>query len=302
MITVGTVGEVREFVDRARRCGATLGFVPTMGALHAGHISLVSAARRECDLVMTSIFVNPLQFDEVADLDGYPRTFDADLRAVHDAGCDLIFNPSADEMYPDGASATTVEVAEISEPLEGANRPGHFRGVATVVTKLLSIFECDRAYFGRKDAQQLILIERLVADLSLRCQIVACPTIREHDGLAMSSRNRRLDPADRAVAPVIYSALLAGAEFVTSGGRDPKLLVETTRSVLETEPRFDIEYVDVRDARTMRPIESVDGEVLLALAGRFGSGSMSVRLLDNVFIRVDGNTVDVDAGEIEGVP
>lgn len=312
MIRVATISEVREAVDRARSAGSSIGLVPTMGALHDGHVSLVRHAVAAGDFVAMSVFVNPLQFGPDEDLGRYPRTLESDCELAEAAGCSLVFHPDASEMYPAGVPLTTVSVDEISIPLEGRGRPGHFDGVATVVAKLLAIFEPDSAYFGQKDAQQLALAARMAADLSFRAEIVACPTLREPDGLAMSSRNAYLDAGDRAAAPTIFAALMAAAEFVRNGEREHRIIAEKLESVLASEPRLDVEYAAVRDARTFKELpenEPLAGDVILAVAARTGPPGSSTRLIDNVIIHIDpaqhpqkGADVTVNAGEIKGEP
>ena len=260
MRTVRTIAEVRAaLVDR----GGSIGLVPTMGAFHEGHLSLMRAAREACDLVVVSLFVNPSQFNAAEDLARYPRDEAADARAAEAVGADLLFAPEATELYPEGFD-TWVEPGELATVLEGAARPGHFRGVATVCTKLFSIVRPDLAYFGRKDAQQVAVVKRVVADLDLAVEIVALPTVRDPDGLALSSRNAFLSPAERAVALALPRALKAGAEAHRSGA-DP---VEAARSVLDVERGLTVDYVDLAD---------LDGPTLVA-AVRVGS----TRLIDNV--------------------
>ncbi len=292
MKRVSTIAEVRAAIDAERAAGRTIGLVPTMGALHAGHLSLVQAARDTGDYVTMSIFVNPLQFGPGEDFSEYPRTLESDADAAEAAGCDLVFHPSVDEMYPGGEPLTTVGVAEIGDPLEGAGRPGHFDGVATVVAKLFAIFEADNAYFGQKDAQQLAIVTRMARDLSFRTHVVSCPTVREPDGLAMSSRNQYLSAKDRAAAPVIYRALCEAAEFVTNGERETTIIEQKIKSVLASEPRLDVEYATVRDARTFAELDPIEGEVILGVAARIGdapdgaesAGSKPTRLIDNIIV------------------
>lgn len=306
MKRASTIVEVREIRDSERARGAVIGLVPTMGALHAGHLSLIARSKSRGDFVCASLFVNPLQFGPSEDYEAYPRMLETDAELAGIAGCDLLFHPRVEEIYPAGSPLTTVSVSEIGDPLEGRGRPGHFDGVATVVAKLLAIFEPDFAYFGQKDAQQLALVARMSADLSFRTEIVACPTIREADGLAISSRNAYLTADDRAAAPVIYRALLAGAEFVQDGERNPKLIAEKIQRVLASAPRLDVEYADVRDARTFAALDAVEGDVVLAAAVRLGAtpagAARPTRLIDNILLHVDGDHVDVQAGEIKGEP
>jgi pantoate--beta-alanine ligase len=293
---VHTVSAVRDAVAAARRRGQAIRLVPTMGALHAGHTSLIGRARADGGFVAVSIFVNPLQFGPSEDFAAYPRDLEGDVAAVARAGGDLIFAPSVEEMYEAIPSLTRVSVAEITEPLCGAARPGHFDGVATVVAKLFAIFEADTAYFGQKDAQQLAVVRRMAQDLSFRTAVVACPTIREADGLAMSSRNAYLTAQERAAAPTLYRALRAAADLVHAGEREPAALRVKLMEVLSSEPRLDVEYAEVRDAGTIERIGTIDGDVLVAVAARLGRA----RLIDNIVLHVHGDDVDVEAGEIKG--
>ena len=279
--SLGTVSEVRAALDGARARGATVGLVPTMGALHEGHLSLVRTARLENDVVVVSVFVNPTQFGPNEDLERYPRDLDGDRQLCEAVGADLIFSPGAKEMYPEGF-ATWVDVEGLTSGLCARSRPGHFRGVCTVVTKLLQICGPDRAYFGDKDAQQLAVIRRMVRDLNMRVEIVPCPTVREADGLAMSSRNVRLKPEERAQAAVLYRALSVARDLVRDGERDAAALDGAIRSVLAEAPAGEIDYVEIVDADDLTPVGTIRGDCLLALAARFGD----VRLIDNIRVRV----------------
>jgi pantoate--beta-alanine ligase len=247
-----------------------------MGALHDGHASLIRRARAENHTAIVSIFVNPRQFNETADFEKYPRDEAADLRICGAAGADLVLIPAVDEMYPPGF-LTGVHVAALTEPLEGAARPGHFDGVTTVVAILLGLARADRAYFGQKDAQQLLVIRRMVADLGIGTEIVACPIVREPDGLALSSRNARLDPRRRAAAPILRKALTAARDRYAAGERNGDVLRATMQAVLATEPLAAPEYVSCADPADLRELERVTGAALLSLAVRFGD----VRLIDN---------------------
>ncbi len=253
-----------------------LGLVPTMGWLHAGHRSLIARARDECGAVAVSIFVNPRQFEDPADLAKYPRGEAHDLALCADAGADLVWVPSVDDVYPPGFD-TSVTVERLTLPLEGAARPGHFAGVTTVVAVLFGVVRPDRAYFGEKDGQQLRVIDRMARDLGMT-EIVRCPTVREPDGLALSSRNVHLAADDRAAAPVIHRALLAGRAAWAAGERDAAIIRSRVGDVLATEPRADVEYVSLADDVTLAELERVDGPALLSLAARFGT----TRLIDNV--------------------
>jgi pantoate--beta-alanine ligase len=276
-----TIRDIRVALDEARALGASVGMVPTMGALHEGHLSLIRAARAENDVVLVSIFVNPTQFGPTEDLERYPRDLVGDRAVCGEAGADLIFSPAVREMYAEDFS-TWVAVEGLTEGLCGRSRPGHFRGVCTVVTKLLNICQPDRAYFGEKDAQQLAVITRMARDLDLRTQIVSCPTVREADGLAMSSRNTRLSAAQRAQAPALYKALRAARDLVSEGERDPARLEAAVRAILAEAPLGKVDYTEIVGADDLAPVATLAGRVLIALAVRFGD----VRLIDNVRITV----------------
>jgi pantoate--beta-alanine ligase len=278
---LSTIPEARAFLDEARGRGLRVGMVPTMGALHEGHLSLVRAARAETDLVVVSIFVNPTQFGPSEDLAKYPRDLEGDRRLCEQAGAHLIFNPSEAEMYA-GDHSTWVEVEGLTAGLCGRSRPGHFRGVCTVVAKLFAICEPHRAYFGEKDAQQLAVIKRMARDLNLRVEIVPCPIVREPDGLAMSSRNVRLTPEQRAQAPVLFRALAAARDLVAEGERKVAALDGAIRSVLAEAALGEIDYVEIVDAHRLSPVADIAGRCLIALAVRFGD----IRLIDNVTVAV----------------
>jgi pantoate--beta-alanine ligase len=297
---VEDIASLRATVDAARRDGRSVGFVPTMGYLHAGHASLVRRAAATDGLVVVSVFVNPIQFGPGEDLAAYPRDMARDLDVVRDAAGatpTVLFHPSEAEMYPDGVPRTRVRVAQVSEPMCGVSRPVHFEGVATVVAKLFAIVDADRAYFGRKDAQQVAVVRQMAADLSFRTAVVPCPTVREPDGLAMSSRNVYLSPDDRAEAPVLAQALRAAADAAVAGERDAAVLRGVVEEIVARAPAFSLEYVDVRDGHDMSAVDVIggrDGEVVVAAAARLGG----TRLIDNVVLVVDGATVTVDAGEV----
>jgi pantoate--beta-alanine ligase len=262
-----------------RQAGQNIGLVPTMGALHAGHDSLVTRARQENQRVIASIFVNPAQFGPNEDFDAYPRPFEADRARLAELGVDAIFHPPVDQIYP-AAFKTRVDPGPLAEVLEGKSRPGHFAGVLTVVLKLFNLAQPKRAYFGQKDFQQVVLVRQLVRDFGLPVRIVACPTVREPDGLAMSSRNAYLNPAQRAVAPAIHNALEAAANGFDAGITDPAELESVARSVLEGAPALTVEYVAVVDETTLRaPARAIAGSVL-AVAVKLGS----TRLIDNVVL------------------
>ncbi len=257
----------------------TFGLVPTMGALHGGHLSLVARARAECDHVGVSIFVNPAQFGPGEDLAAYPRSLNHDLELLARAGVDVVWTPSAADVYPSGFQ-TWITVEEVSAPLEGKCRPGHFRGVATVVAKLFNVFTPNRAYFGQKDAQQVAVITRLVRDLDFPVEIVVCPTVREEDGLAMSSRNAYLNPEERRAATVLYRALMAAQVRYRDGERDAAQLRAAMRSVISFEPLASPDYVSAADPKTLAELDRVDNRVLLSLAVRIGK----TRLIDNLLL------------------
>jgi pantoate--beta-alanine ligase len=282
--TVTTIADLRTRLDAARAAGRLVGFVPTMGYLHAGHASLMAAARVEADLVVASIFVNPLQFGAGEDLDAYPRDLGADTALAEAEGVDLLFVPALAEMYPDGPVLTTVSVAEVSASLEGESRPTHFAGVATVVAKLFAIVGPCRAYFGEKDFQQVAVVRRMVRDLSIPVEVVACPTTREPDGLAMSSRNAYLTPEERAAAPIVHAALLVGRLAIDAGERDPARVRELMADLIGAEPRAELDYAEVVDAGTLRVVDPLAGELRLLAAVRFGKA----RLIDNLAARVAG--------------
>ncbi len=263
---------------RALRRG-TCGFVPTMGYLHEGHASLVRRARQDCNIVAVSIFVNPSQFGPGEDLASYPRDLPHDLQLLDGAGADIVFLPDVDLMYPAGFQ-TWVQVTNLSRPLEGAARPDHFRGVATVVLKLLNLVDPDTAYFGQKDAQQLAVIRRMAGDLALRTQIVGCPTSREPDGLARSSRNSYLNPAERAAATVVYRALCAARDAWRAGVSDASRLRTEMRRTLDDEPLVQVDYVSVADPETLGELEVASVGALALLAVRIGRA----RLIDNLVL------------------
>ena len=279
-LLIRTIAELRGWLAERRRAGQNVGLVPTMGALHAGHGSLMDHAHRENACVVTSIFVNPIQFNQAADFVRYPRTLDTDLEFCRARGVDAVFAPPATEMYPSPQQAF-VEVARVADKLEGEFRPGHFRGVATVVLKLFHIVQPDRAYFGEKDAQQLAVIRRMVADLNLPVEIVAVPTLRENDGLAMSSRNRLLSPPERRVAPVLYEALRAAGEAIAAGVTDAAEVRRRALTVLAREPGMRVEYLEVADPDGMQPVGLIAGPALVVAAVWLGN----TRLIDNLLCR-----------------
>ena len=280
--TCRTIAEVRRAVAQAGRDGRIVGLVPTMGALHAGHLRLVEEARAASGLVVVSIFVNPTQFGPDEDFRRYPRTEEADLAVCSRGGADLVFAPGVEEVYPNGPASTSVEVPGLSGRLEGASRPGHFRGVATVVLKLFQMVGPDLAFFGMKDYQQLQVIRRMVADLDVPVDVRAVPTVREPDGLALSSRNRYLDADHRRAAVVLSRALRAASAAVSSGERDADRVRQLLRSAIESEPLAGLDYAEVADPRTLEPAERVGpGHPAVALvAARVGPA----RLIDNAIL------------------
>ncbi len=273
-----TIAEMRSW---RRSLSGTLGFVPTMGYLHDGHMSLVRAARAATDTVAASIFVNPLQFGPREDLSRYPRPFERDVALLEGAGVDLLFHPTVDELYPPGFS-TAIDVGGPTAPLEGAARPGHFRGVATVVAKLLNITGPDRAYFGQKDAQQIAVLRRLVADLNFPVEVRVVPTVREPDGLALSSRNAYLGPEERAAASTLYRALRAARDRWLAGERKASALRQIVREIVAAEPLLTLKYVDVVDPLTFESLDEARPGVLIALAAQCGPA----RLIDNILLEV----------------
>jgi len=276
-----TVAGVRKALKKARAGGASVGLVPTMGALHEGHLSLIRAARVDNEVVVVSIYVNPTQFGPGEDFAEYPRDLPGDRALASQAGADLIFSPSTKEMYADDHS-TWVEVEGLTSGLCGRSRPGHFRGVCTVVAKLLGICGPERAYFGEKDAQQLAVIKRMARDLDYDVKIVSCPTVREEDGLAISSRNVRLTQEERTQAPTLYRALGAARAAVDDGERDAAVLSDLVRTVLAEAPLGDIDYVEIVGAEDLAPQTTVAGQCLIAVSVRFGE----VRLIDNISVSV----------------
>jgi len=272
-----TVARVRAWREERRLAGQRVGFVPTMGALHRGHGRLIEVAREHSDAVVVSIFVNPLQFDRKDDLDRYPRTLDADLRICNELGVDCVFAPAVNEMYP-VEPLCTVTVKRITDSLCGRFRPGHFDGVATVVTKLFDIVQPDNAYFGEKDAQQLAVIRRLVIDLNMPIEIVGVETVREDDGLAMSSRNTRLTPEERSKAIVLYRALREAGGIIAEGERDARVVERRAAAVIPSDASLRLEYLDVVDPVELQPVDTITGTVLVAGALWVGH----TRLIDNV--------------------
>ncbi|WP_022964515.1 pantoate--beta-alanine ligase [Halopseudomonas pelagia] len=278
MNTLHSIAQLRAALSRARQDGKRIGLVPTMGNLHAGHIALVEKARQRTDFVVVSIFVNPLQFAAGEDLDSYPRTLEADQRKLLDAGAHLVFAPNVNEMYPHGMQGhTRISVPVVSEGLCGASRPGHFEGVATVVSKLLNIVQPDLAVFGQKDFQQLAVIRKMAQDLCLPVQIMGEPTVRAEDGLALSSRNGYLSEAERQTAPVLYKTLQSIASEIQSGQRDYAALIERARQQLEIAG-LRADYLDLRDATSLHPVTANTTDMVVLAAAYLGK----TRLIDNL--------------------
>ena len=283
MILCKTVAELRSEIASAKAAGKTIGLVPTMGALHEGHASLVKTANQENDVVVVSVFVNPTQFGPTEDLDSYPRTLDADCKLAEAQGADIVFAPSPKEMYP-SEDMTWVEVTgDVTKVLCGRSRPIHFRGVTTVVSKLFNLAQPDRAYFGQKDAQQVQVLKRMVKDLFFNLQLRIMPIVREADGLAKSSRNTYLSAEERQAGLILSKSLKHTKELFAAGERDPQKLVAATTAMIKTEPMADIDYVEIYQMPDLNECQSpMEGENLLALAVRFGT----TRLIDNTILEV----------------
>lgn len=288
MKTVETIAELREAVRHARSQGKRVGFVPTMGNLHEGHMSLVDKAMRQCEFVVASIFVNPLQFNDKSDLDRYPRTLAADQIHLEDHGCDLLFFPSVDEMYPEGqAIHATVSVPDVSEGLCGAARPGHFDGVATVVSKLFNMVQPDMAFFGEKDFQQLAVIRKMVTDLCMPIEVVGVETCREEDGLAMSSRNGYLTPDERQQAAHMPKALSSIVEALKAGQKNFDKLCQNARDYLLAQG-FSPDYVEIYNGTTLKPAQAEDDQLVVLGAAFLGNA----RLIDNMSVQVEPKQAD----------
>lgn len=273
---IESVSEMREFISQAKQQGKKVGLVPTMGALHEGHLTLMGEARSCCDIVVASIFVNPTQFGPNEDYGAYPRTWQADLAACQRAGVDVVFHPSVAEMYPEGGG-TWVNVEGITEKLCGKTRPGHFRGVTTVVTKLFNIVQPSKAFFGQKDAQQVVVLMKLVRDLNMDVELHMVPIVRDPDGLAKSSRNSYLTPEQRTAALVLSHSLQLARRLVMQGVRDCQLIISEVRTAIMKEPLANLEYVEIYSFPELQEITAINGKALLAVAGRFGT----TRLIDN---------------------
>jgi pantoate--beta-alanine ligase len=291
MRTIERIADLRACCEEARHAGKTVGLVPTMGYFHEGHRSLMRAARAGHDVVVVTIFVNPLQFGAHEDHDGYPRDLAGDTAAADAEGVDVLFTPSLAEMYPE-PTRTTVHVDGLTAGLCGATRPTHFDGVTSVVTKLFAIVGPSTAYFGHKDAQQLAVVRRMATDLNLPVEVVGCPLVREPDGLALSSRNAYLSGDERRAATVLSRALRAAADAVVAGERDAHAVTRAIETMVATEPLVELEYAEVRRGADLEPVEHLEGELLVAVAAQVGAA----RLIDNVMITIVGAEVTTDLG------
>ena len=281
MEVTGSIEQVRSCVKDVRSQGKSVGFVPTMGALHAGHVSLIKAAKEKCDFVLVSIFGNPTQFGPDEDFDKYPRPIEKDAAICEQAGVDLVFNPTASEMYK-AENITWVDVEKLAEHLCGRSRPGHFHGVTTVCAKLFNIAMPDFAFFGQKDAQQAIIIKRMVADLNMDMEVVICPIVREYDGLAMSSRNKYLSAEQRSQALLLHKSLVQGEKLVKEGLRDCAEIKQQMTEILNESPLISVEYVSIVDIETLADVEEITEMALIALAVKLGQ----TRLIDNIIVDV----------------
>jgi pantoate--beta-alanine ligase len=278
---VKDIASLKKIILEVKKIGLSTGFVPTMGFLHEGHFSLMRTAKTENDFMVISIFVNPLQFGDGEDYEEYPRNLERDEKLAREAGCDLIFSPSVKEMYPAGYG-TVVQVKRLTEGLCGASRPGHFLGVTTVVAKLFNLVCPDRAYFGQKDAQQYFVLKKMVEDLNMDLQMVILPTIREPDGLAMSSRNKYLTDEQRKDSPVIYKSLKEAEALISKGEKNVKKVKEAIRRIILKARDAQVDYIEIVDTRELKPVSTVNGECLIALAVKFGQ----TRLIDNLILEV----------------
>ena len=274
-----TIDSTRQLIKDARKADKTIGLVPTMGALHIGHISLIEAAKKQTDYVVVSIFVNPTQFGPAEDFDKYPQPFEQDTKICREQGVDLVFAPSVNEMYP-SQNVTWVNVEKLTETLCGRSRPGHFKGVTAVCAKLFNIIQPDIALFGQKDAQQAVVIKRMVADLHMPLKIQVCPTVREDDGLAVSSRNKYLTPQERKDAPLLYESLQKAKQLIQAGTTDAEKIITEMKKILSRSEVLQPEYVEIVNAETLQPKSEIIGPALIALAARLGSA----RLIDNILI------------------
>ena len=279
-----TVKEIQAYAKAMKAAGKTIGLVPTMGALHEGHLTLMRAAREKCDIVIASVFVNPTQFGPNEDFDAYLRRFDEDCEKLATVPVDAVFHPEPAEMYPEGYCTYVNVEGDITKKLCGAQRPGHFRGVATVVTKLMNLSRADEAFFGQKDAQQVVVIRRFVEDLNINVHIHMVPIVREENGLARSSRNQYLSPKEKEAALILSRSLQRAKEAYSFGEREPEKIKQVVIDTLATEPLAAIDYVDIYSFPALQPIATVDGQALLAIAVRIGT----TRLIDNVILGKEG--------------
>lgn len=277
-----SIKKMQEWSLQARKQGKSIGLVPTMGYLHDGHLSLVQEARKNCDLVVVSIFVNPLQFGQGEDFEDYPRDLSRDTNLLEKAGSDAVFAPSAREMYPAGYSSSVEVSGEITRKMCGVSRPGHFKGVTTVCTKLFHACLPDKAFFGQKDAQQLLIIKKMVRELNFPLEVIRVPIVREHDGLALSSRNVYLDERQRQEALVLSRALSNAKEQIAGGERDITRLKDGIREMITASPQAEIDYIEILNGDDLSELETVNGRVLMALAVKFGK----TRLIDNLLVEV----------------
>ncbi|RKX48544.1 MAG: pantoate--beta-alanine ligase [Thermotogae bacterium] len=280
MVIVEKVKDMKKLSEKYLKENKTIGFVPTMGFLHEGHLSLVRRAREENDIVVVSIFVNPTQFGPNEDYESYPRDFERDVKLLKELNVDVVFHPPVEEMYPKDFS-TYVEETKLSRYLCGKSRPGHFRGVCTIVTKLFNIVRPTRAYFGQKDAQQFRVIKRMVRDLNMDVELVECPIVREHDGLAMSSRNIYLSDDERAQALALYNSLKLAENLIKSGERDAEVVKNAMKEFLSRYDKVKIDYVEIVDEETLEPVKHIEGKVIVAIACWVGKA----RLIDNVIVQ-----------------
>jgi pantoate--beta-alanine ligase len=273
---------MQKLCGELKRKGKTIGLVPTMGYLHQGHLSLVRIAKSKSDVLVVSLFVNPTQFGPGEDLKGYPRDFKRDRLLLEEEGCDFVFAPRMEDMYPEGY-LTYVTVEKITGKLEGRTRPTHFRGVTTIVAKLFNIVQPDIAVFGQKDAQQAVVLKKMVDDLNYGIKMMIAPTIREKDGLALSSRNRYLSEEERKQAAVLYESLREAKKLIGKGERSAKKIISRMRNMINKQPSAELDYIAITDARNLEPLSRLKGEVLISLAVRFGKA----RLIDNIKVKVN---------------
>lgn len=286
MLITRTISQTRAAIAQARAAGKKIGFVPTMGYLHEGHLKLIDIAKEHSDFVVVSIFVNPTQFGPKEDFAAYPRDFERDSKLCKARGTDLIFAPAVSEIYPQ-KSLITFQIEKLSDRLCGTRRPGHFQGVVLVVSKLFNIVQPDVAVFGQKDAQQLIIIKRLVEDLNFPVKIIAAPTVREPDGLAMSSRNVYLPPEQRSQSTILYRSLQSAKALIESGEREAKKIISEMKKLIATASEAKIDYIEIVSVTDLQPVEQIEGQILIALAVYFGKA----RLIDNIVLQISGDRV-----------